>query len=594
MTNLRPRHLLVLAAHSATALSPRGLDQVTTALTDVGGAVVTVGDSADAKTHVVTAARLAAGAKKVLLLAFLGDPRSDGDELDIPKLVSLAAQYTKVAVVLDGPTAAVDGVAIMTSTRPGFVLSMKLAEYLHAGIADGRSAFFFDDALAGRLDGEFTGLPVALGPNPAWTAEIDLLGPVGRSTLDKAVQGWDQHYPIPSAWTQERLTTLRAAAERSRDLIPARRVIKLCNQLDVAVSAVEYLREHFGADLSTEAMRLAGAKVGLTRALSFNGTQLLRSATEEAALAAAVGESPEVPVTRFLVALARELGISPRALDSWASQHNAEPELADAAAQAAKSPTSRRELRLVLSLACAAPLWPDEVDAWLLRPGEWPPPQYAFEAGRTQASVESAIWDAVHWASDHLRAGERLGSIDLAVPTHLLDTWTPERSRPHRFYFGARYQVLTQWAGWLDPDTHSPDLHDNAREVLARIAAARDGQPPVDPLDAAAVADLGLLDERLANGEFGRAIAIDHRPADLPGVLDLLLPYCPVLLWPRGDDPDGLTAVRDLWWQLPEGLATAYRDRSRLRGLRSVWHDEDWLVFGRRLARREINSPLAR
>ncbi|GLW91330.1 hypothetical protein [Actinokineospora globicatena] len=607
MTRTRPRHLLVLATRCAGAAQPDDLERAAVALhaaltdTELGamsGSVVSVADPDDARTQLLNAAAVARGAGAELVLAVLGSAGAtgylaeNGAEVDLPELI---AELTPSIVLLDvhGAThpITVAGVTVLTSVVGRFQASLALSAVIRAGDPAGDEHIALDTALAATIGATVTGESIALVPNRVWAPQVvgDVVGPLGRATLDRLLEAWGG-FPVPPTWTRARFDELRAVVESAPDTLTTRRLLHTHSALFYAVHAAECVREHhLGKRLSTEAIRAAATSVGLVG--DATGTDLLVRVLEDAALNGSARGKPKAAVARLLVALARAVGADGEhpAVRAWAAEVDAEPEVRDASAEVLDRPSGRKELRLVVSLAADAPWWPDVVEAYLVRPGQSPTPQTVFDSDRTQVGAEAAIGEAVEWATDRLAPGERLRYLDLAAPAHLLATWYPERGKPGRFFLGARHQVLTQWTGWLDPATYSADLHANAAEVVRRVGVA--AGVPLDPLDAHALGDLAVLDERLANGEFVQAIALDHRPADLTAVLELLLPYCPILLWPREESDGWLAALRERWGSLPEGLASAYREGSPLQCLRSVWHDEDWLVFGRRLARREMNSP---
>ncbi|MFJ2476542.1 hypothetical protein ACIOWI_26810 [Streptomyces sp. NPDC087659] len=122
-------------------------------------------------------------------------------------------------------------------------------------------------------------------------------------------------------------------------------------------------------------------------------------------------------------------------------------------------------------------------------------------------------------------------------------------------------------------------------------------------IDSDALLDRSALEYRLSAGQYDAAIGVDHSPDDLEEVLQLLLPFAPIVLWPRSDArPDqgqlrGL--VQERWHELPDGLAAAYRHRwgahqhgvACLGDIRTVWHDEGWLEFCRPFEYRVVTTP---
>lgn len=184
-----------------------------------------------------------------------------------------------------------------------------------------------------------------------------------------------------------------------------------------------------------------------------------------------------------------------------------------------------------------------------------------------------------------LTGAETLEHIDVVAPAHLLASWYPEEADIGAHLLGVHHLVTPRWSGRLGPAPAHGDINHAARTTLTRMAAAE--HTPVDWITAADLADKDVLKRRLKTGGFNGAIGVNHVPDDLPGVLDLLLPHSPVVLWPRPDSlgatlPD--TADRH-WRTWPDGLLLAYRHRMSDNTtdpescLRTAWHDEQWLEF---------------
>jgi hypothetical protein len=195
------------------------------------------------------------------------------------------------------------------------------------------------------------------------------------------------------------------------------------------------------------------------------------------------------------------------------------------------------------------------------------------------------------WARSQLPAPEVLVNVDVAAPAHLLAQWQPEEEKVGRFLLGTHHAVVVRWSGRLDPVEDNAEINDAARKTLRAMASC--GTVPVDWVDPLVLGDRAGLEHGLMAGRYGAAVGVDHHPEDLCDVLELLLPYAPIVLWPRADvrpaNGQLRALVRHRWHELPEGFAAAYRARWGshegcpvcLGDIRAVWHDETWLEFCR-------------
>jgi hypothetical protein len=490
-----------------------------------------------------------------------------------------------------------------------------LTDLLRAGIPDAAEVLYIDDPLVGRLREKVgSQTPARLtydggAPSTAlWLARnyggftggaIGSVGALGQEELAVAIRAWDGECAAPGGWTRRALRELGERAARS-GTAGSQYVVHVVDALNQAVRAAEFIRDELAATLTTAMLRAAARRAGLSSWMGTSGSMLLVFLLEDAALRVArVGRSPWEPLAKFVAALAIETGIARDhlGLRRWARECGLDTEVNDAFAALVASP-DRADLRLVLSLADGFTGWPDTVDAWLLRPGETPTPQESFRCTLTgRPGTENAVRCALDWAVGAIQPGETLCWVDIAVPAHLLADWRPEETDTGQYVLGFEHNVLTQWSGRLQPNTMQLRMNESARRMMREMA--EDTDVPLDWITQVDLRDVHALNRKLKTGLFRRAIGLDHRPADLADVLELLLPYSPVLLWPGPDEDSAGTwpdAVRDNWHVLPHEFAKAFREWSQghataLGCVRSVWHDVGWLEFCRRFERRTVQTP---
>lgn len=422
-------------------------------------------------------------------------------------------------------------------------------------------------------------------------------GRLAGEELTEALAALDPPVPVPDG-----APDLRAALRCRDDLLrlppgPHReRALRAVDGLLVAVRTVGFIRNWIGAGLTSARLRHAlysmlaaegrlpdGAAhltdVGIIDELTFNHPATDRDGRRV--------------VARFVTLLAQACGkdLADPELRSWAARIEAPVEVNDAIEHTARR-TEGQRLGLVVSLhSSLIGDWPEVLDGWLLLDGsvihhEQFPCDTADRKG-----AESAVEEAALWAEEHARTLELpLKRLDLAVPSGLLLSWRPEEAGA-AMLLGIRYDVRLHWSSRLTPDAALRSIEPVVAARWEAIARCQ-GSTPVDWLAHEDLVDARTLRGHLRVGRYARGIGLTRHPgADAP-LMELLLAYTPVLLWPHTAEgfPEERHASLDQdWWAMPGALARAYRERwlgegrADLADLRAVWDDEDWLRFCRLL-----------
>jgi hypothetical protein len=507
----------------------------------------------------------------------------------------------------------------------GMRLTFALSEVLREGIAGAGTAVYPDarltEELRGRIVGQAVGrfeydndpfvaegLWLARNARSAPGVRGGVVGPVGRQDLETAVAMWRAEMRLPAPLTRGELETLHTFAQQGQvdDAADPRwrtRVTHVVATLLAGAETVVLLSKVFAEVLTSELLREARQLAGLPP--EAEGPELLRDLVEYAALRAArANESPWKAPARLVAALAQLSGadtVAPR-LREWAGDLGVVTEFNDALAEFARK-RQQGELRLVVSLAGALTDWPDEVDAWLLGTGEPLPVHQRFRCESVGPfGTGLAIGAALKWARGRLASPEELVNVDVAAPAHLLARWQPEEAKVGRRLLGVNHDVVVRWSGRMDPMEESGEMNDAARKALRDMAGY--AGVTVEWIGASVLADRQGLEQGLMTGRYDTAVGLDHHPDTLQDVLEQLLPYAPIILWPRRDvracDDRLRTLVQRNWRSLPGGLPDAYRQRwSRehegcvacLGDVRAVWHDEAWLEFCRPFEQRVVAGP---
>ncbi|SOD90334.1 hypothetical protein [Streptomyces sp. Ag109_G2-15] len=504
----------------------------------------------------------------------------------------------------------------------GMRLTFALIDVLREGL-NGAGAMVFADTrlteeLRGRIVGQVVGRfeydndPFAL--DGLWLARNvrsanpgggGVVGLVGRQDLEEAVTLWRANVRLPERLTLGELDDLHRFAQRGRIEGPTdsrwqARVIEMVGTLLECARTVTLLNKVLAEVLTSDLLREARQLSGLPH--EAEGTELLRDLVEYAALRARKLHTPPWQAPARLLAALAHLSeaddVIPR-LRPWAQEHGVVTAFNDALTEFAQL-RRQGELRLVLSLAGALTDWPEEVDAWLVGSGERLPVHERFRCEPAdRPGVGRAMGRALAWARGRLPDPEQLVHVDVAAPVHLLARWHPEEAKVGRHLLGVNSTVVVRWSGRMDPAEENAEMNDAARRALRRMTAC--GAVPVEWIDATVLGDRQGLEQSLMTGRYDTAVGIDHHPETLQDVLEELLPYAPIILWPRPEARAGDGTLRALvdqhWHSLPNGFAPAYRHRwarehagcvTCLGEVRAVWHDEAWLEFCRPFENRVV------
>ncbi|WP_406458093.1 hypothetical protein OH768_27930 [Streptomyces sp. NBC_01622] len=427
-------------------------------------------------------------------------------------------------------------------------------------------------------------------------------GTFGNEDLRLALEAVGPAVTWPEPWTLHELDRVRHEIQRIKEtgtgIGPAalvQRAVHIVDGLRICLVSRSFLTSWMASKLTTQRLRKAlPAMPADAHALvpHTTGTALLTDLLELLVLRAPrVGDSRTALLTSFVAALGADAGLDLSAPEvaAWADVCGAQIELNDTQENLSRGQAERR-LRLVVSLhATVADDWPESLDLWLLDDGAVCE-RAEVACAPTQAAVEAKVGEAVAWARKHARQRHApLKHVDVAVPTSLILRWKPEET-DFGVRLGVNYDVVVRWSMRLNPPAHLWWINDHARAGLERMSSCAT-KAPVDWLaeqDMGQPQDFGDL---LRAGRYTRAVAFTHRPTHLKQLMELLLAYVPVVLWPdtNNDFSSAEQTLLDMFWdRLPTELAEAYRQRwqggsaapsDRLADLRSVWHDLEWLDF---------------
>ncbi|MFJ9683476.1 hypothetical protein ACIRP2_36335 [Streptomyces sp. NPDC101194] len=422
-----------------------------------------------------------------------------------------------------------------------------------------------------------------------------LLGQLGREELAEAFGTLPEELAFPGIPHDAKSGFDSLAALKGLVQSTARdRAIVAVDCLLTSVRTVSFLRDWLGGELTTARLRHA------LRALMASEHRTLASPLPEFTDVAILDRLAfDFPMTRnscrpsvaeFVVRLALVAGmdLADPALHTWARSVHAQQELNDAVTKALAD-RGDQQLRLAVSLGSSLTGgWPEAVNAWLLQDGQLLDRQDFDCPTVDRRGAEAAIEAAAIWAEEHAEAlGRRLRRLDVALPSGVLLKWRPEEAG-ESLRFGVQYDVVLHWSRRLAPDPVLRRIQGAVNERWEEIAACTG--VPVDWLDDTDTADRLPLQGQLRDGRYRRGIGLMHRTGLDDQLMEMLLSYTPVLLWPQGAEgfpADRHDCLEPHWLTMPEGLGHAYQRRWRgedaghLAELRAVWDDREWLSFCR-------------
>jgi hypothetical protein len=486
-------------------------------------------------------------------------------------------------------------------------MSRQLAELLRTGVPRATERLRVLD-VAGPLKAVLSGqIPVShdidgdSSPEHLWLtynqdpdSRAPSPGSYGIAQLLAAMQSFRPDRVVPVGLDLAALKELRreiagtpASAERDH-------AVRVVDSLIVAQRTISFLRSFMATGLSTEVLHRALAASdnagGSSPAVTMDAELITEvDAVEYVALNYAHAERSCRPrMARFVLTLAHELKLNPDSTEmrDWAKSIEAIVAFNDALKAIQKQRTLRR-LRLIVSLHHGlSGEWPEEVSAWVRDDGEFFKHRI-YKCRPDQPGVESAVNNAVEWAE--LQALEfriPLERIEIAVPARILLRWRPEEMRYGGELLGRNHTVLTRWSQRLVEGSEVLRMNLNAFRRVAEIAAHKGGSH-LHWLATRQISERERLQEELGTGRYSPAIGLLDYPGDDADLLELLLRFVPVLLWPRAGSlgPEHCQCVDSRWYTLPEGFLTAKRahwsagDADLLADIRAVWDDEDWLNF---------------
>lgn len=474
------------------------------------------------------------------------------------------------------------------------------------------SALDYDGSLTAAEEGLWLALNAQYHPPRSLTR----LSSVGIDDLRAALAIWPEATAeLDGKVDLEDLVDLRERAHRSPSL-SAERVAEVAHALIRALKAESFVTTWARNTLSTFTITRAMKELNKRRhvradplrpPIDLQGGELLRYLLQHEALRGMSMDgsySCDLAVTRCLVALAQACGLDldDASLDSWAIRDDISVALNDARSEV-KAAQEHQQASAVISLHAARIDWPESISAWVRHGTTNSAPKH-FTCHPTQAGVEQMLPDVVHWAEDQLPTNVRLHHIDVVVPAALFPYWRPEEILVGLYLLGNDRSVTLRWSDRLVEPRHLRGLNALARRQLDVCSTtALKGETPVDWLAMEQVEDVKRLADALARGRYPRAIGIGQRDRDFPHLLQTLLPYTPILLWPT-DKTKSLSEpqaglVRS-WERLPHEFTWAYRSHwlndhsatqakqndsdsswAELAQLRAAWHDEPWLDFCR-------------
>ncbi|MFJ9939556.1 vWA-MoxR associated conflict system protein [Streptomyces erythrochromogenes] len=528
--------------------------------------------------------------------------------------------------------------AAAPAQEPAFDLdfSVRIVHHVREGFHDAgdfvsmrhyRAALAADLPLQDPLALEYNGVATA-AEEELWLAKNSRRGPVsaaaglgtiGADQLASALKSWPQDAADGGDRVRDAadLAALRDRAAQS-DEIGALRVYEVADALLLVRETELFLITWAGLRLTPYDVRRAMVELNagsdwfrtpLTAPAELSAGELMRHFLEDAALQIPHGGGRGRPyaraLARCLVAVGHVCGLdtSGEQVQKWGEAHDLTLELTDAR-RWADGLRAQSGASLVVSLHAALTDWPDSLTVWLRR-DDTCSNAHSVACAPSREGVEAALPEVLNWAEEQLPPDVRLTHVDMVVRAALLAKWRPEDADDGLYRLGADRSVVLRWADRLFVPRHFRTINKRARQNLeaCRQYLLSTGDAPVWWVNAASNAEVAALREYFRTGQYPLAVGITHRSAVFTELLQTLLPYTPVLLWP--DEETGAVikspaALARLWERLPADFIRGQRLRwtagdakmpdvavptpesaelVELALLRAAWHDLPWLDF---------------
>jgi hypothetical protein len=368
------------------------------------------------------------------------------------------------------------------------------------------------------------------------------------------------------------------------------RAAETVRRIVVARKTARFLRAHMGAALDRKALlRAVIASQAGAVASAVGSLPTEADATEYVALERPLAEGDfRERLARFVVALAGPAGIElgGSELAGWAESIDATKSFNDAV-KAWSAHQERNRLRLIVSYYSLTGQWPMEVRGWLLLDGTVIDRWESGQEDCAESHADATLTEVIEWAEGKAdRIGVDLECVEIAMSAGMLLGWSPEECAYDPGLLGVRFRILLHWSQRLGRGRETRRVNKLARAAFNQADNRSDGYA-IHWLTGAQVSEPARLQSDLSKGKHAPVAGLLDRPEKGSPVLDLLLRFAPITLWPQ-DASLGPRHVQQVGtWDstLAEAFVEAHRKRWRdeeagpLADIRAVWDGVDWLEF---------------
>jgi hypothetical protein len=454
------------------------------------------------------------------------------------------------------------------------ILSHTLNQSWLENVVDAALEDFPDDEVLSRWSGgEQRSLDAALGRR-------------GINALRAVLDQLQVSVPLPERWDRTALRMLRDSVIQVQDN-ESRLVLRMIDDLSDALSVTSLIRRYLRDGVTTGDMRRSLARTLPTVAVEMHGEAAIHGDVDYVERIALEYPARANDCRQYLVAFALRLDVCSDEL-ARGLRDEFDYAMVNDVRELVVAEERTDQVTMVVSLHSAfTDDWPEEVHAWLLEAGGSVSDRTDVQCLPTKDGVEDALYEVLEWASARL-GGAPPRHIDVALPTSLLARWRPEEAAvPARL--GIDHDVVVRWSHRLSPPPHVRSGLRHAMKLMEEIQKAPFAC--VHWLEEIDVSDPVALIAALRDGRYRGALGLRFVPIGRTELLDLLLLYSPIVLWPSDECDrldDIISDVTSHWASLPVGFAQAYREKwhaqdrmtaPALADVLAVWDDMDWLRF---------------